>query len=169
MSSKSAPPSNNIVPLHGLRRGEPVWETGGLVEKTKVTLRLMGDDLNPHEITQILGLEPTHAHRRGEPRAGPDFKAPYGSGAWLLTVEVLKPEGPNKATERLVDLLPNDPKLWIELASRYDLSISYGIFFQGWNRGFDLSHGLLLRLALFQARLEFDLYTDQRYPEGIKP
>ena len=107
------------------------------------------------------------AHRRGEPRPGPKFKIPYSSGAWLLAVEAEKPSGPDEATEQLLDLLPNDEQLWKKLSERYDLSISYGIFFKGWNRGFTLSRELQQRLVKFHARLDFDLYADESYPEGF--
>jgi len=155
----------NVVPLHGLRAGEPVLEGGGLVEKTKVSLALFGGDLDPPEITRMIGREPTHAHRRGEARPGPQYKVPYSSGAWLFSVEVERPEGPDEATERLLDLLPSDERLWKDLSARYDLSFSYGVFFRGWSRGFTLSHRLLQRLVTYRARLDFDLYADEGYPE----
>lgn len=157
--------AHDVVPLHGLREGEPVLEEGGLVERTMVTLGLHGDDLDPSEITRMIGREPTSAHRRGEPRPGPKFKNPYRSGAWLLSVEVEKPSEPDEATERLLDLLPSDEKLWKKLSERYDLSISYGIFFKGWNRGFALSRELQQRLVKYHARLDFDLYADESDPK----
>ncbi|MDJ0951106.1 MAG: DUF4279 domain-containing protein [Alphaproteobacteria bacterium] len=153
--------SDKIVPLHRLPPGAPYWEVGGLVDRTEVTLALHGDDLDPPEITRRIGREPTHAHRRGEPSEGPKVKIPYKSGAWLLTVDVEAPEGPEEATEELLDLLPDDQGLWQELSERYDMYFSYGIFFDGVNRGFTLSADLQRRLATYHADLSFDLYSNQ--------
>ncbi len=166
-SSDPTPMPGDVVPLHGLRAGEPVLEAGGLVEKTKVSLALFGDALDPPEITRMIGREPSHAHRRGEPGPGPQYKIPYSSGAWLLSVEVVRPEGPDDATERLLDLLPSDERLWKDLSARYDLSFSYGVFFRGWNRGFTLSPRVLQRLVTYRARLDFDLYANVGDPEGF--
>ena len=149
--------ADKVIPLHCLRPGEPYFETGGLVERTVVTLALYGDDLDPPEITRIIGCEPTHAHRRSEPRAGHEFKNPYKSGAWLLTVKMEKPQGPEEATERLLDLVPGDERVWKDLSERFELRISYGIFFSGMNRGFALSHNVQKRLVKYHAKLDFDL------------
>ena len=151
--------SDKIIPLHRLPPGAPYWEVGGLVEKTKVTFSIYGDDLDPLEITRIIRREPTRAHRRGEPSPGSEGKRHHKSGAWLLTVEVKEPEGPEAATEKLLDLLPSDEGLWQRLSKQYDLRVSYGIFFSGVNKGFGLSADLQRRLAKYHASLEFDLYA----------
>jgi hypothetical protein len=38
------------------------------LSKTAASLRFFGDDLNPEEVTQLLGKEPDKAERRGEVR-----------------------------------------------------------------------------------------------------
>ena len=38
--------TENGIPLHSLRPREPTWETDGLVDRTKVTLALYGDELD---------------------------------------------------------------------------------------------------------------------------
>lgn len=80
------------------RKPEIIGEAGGLVDGSRLTLGIHGDDLDPDEISRMLGCAPTSAHRRGDPRRpGP----PWPSGAWLLSVEAKSPTGP----EELVDLL----------------------------------------------------------------
>jgi Domain of unknown function (DUF4279) len=39
------------------------------LSKTAVSLRFFGDDLNPDEVTQLLGKEPDKAERRGDVRS----------------------------------------------------------------------------------------------------
>jgi hypothetical protein len=61
-----------------------------------VSFRMMGDDLDPLEITSFLGIEPDIAHKKGEPRIGKSKKgkiiqyAPFDSGMWSIESKPLK-------------------------------------------------------------------------------
>ncbi|MCL2716027.1 MAG: DUF4279 domain-containing protein [Alphaproteobacteria bacterium] len=58
---------------------------GSIVE---MSLRLHGDDLNPDEISGILGVLPSSGHRKGDKRTsrvtGFEQYAPWKSGVWIL-------------------------------------------------------------------------------------
>lgn len=61
--------------------------------KAFVTLRFAGDDLDPAEISAILPVTPTRAHKKGEeffagPRAG---KLRGRTGMWFLATDKLVP------------------------------------------------------------------------------
>jgi len=61
--------------------------------KAFVTLRFAGDDLDPREISGVLPVEPTRAHRKGEAfvageRAG---KLRGRTGIWFLATDKLVP------------------------------------------------------------------------------
>ena len=61
--------------------------------KTFVTLRFAGDDLDPGEISAVLPVAPTRAHRKGEeffagPRAG---NLRGRTGMWFLATDELVP------------------------------------------------------------------------------
>ena len=61
--------------------------------KTFVTLRFAGDDLDPDEISAVLLVKPTRAHRKGEeffagPRAG---NLRGRTGMWFLATDNLVP------------------------------------------------------------------------------
>lgn len=61
--------------------------------KAFVTLRFAGDDLDPAEISVVLPVEPTRAHRKGEeffagPRAG---HLRGRTGIWFLATDKLVP------------------------------------------------------------------------------
>jgi predicted RNA binding protein YcfA (HicA-like mRNA interferase family) len=51
-----------------IRKPEIVGEAGDLVDETRFTRGIHGEDLDPDEISRLLGYAPTSAHRRGEPR-----------------------------------------------------------------------------------------------------
>ena len=77
---------------------QPVAVVGGTIDETSVSLCLYGDDLDPDEISRILGVCPTHAHRKGEERRSRSPRAqkppPYKSGAWILKVRGQAPRDP---------------------------------------------------------------------------
>ncbi len=61
--------------------------------KAFVTLRFAGDELDPDEISAVLPVKPTRAHRKGEtffagPRAG---KLRGRTGIWFLATDKLVP------------------------------------------------------------------------------
>jgi len=61
--------------------------------KAFVTLRFAGDDLDPREISAILPVEPTRAHRKGEEFvSGPHAGKLWGrTGIWFLATDNLVP------------------------------------------------------------------------------
>jgi hypothetical protein len=54
-----------------------------------VTFRVAGDTLDPKEVTQILSVPPTHAHRKGETyQPGRRGKSVTGStGVWFVSTD----------------------------------------------------------------------------------
>jgi len=138
---------------------------GGPVDLTTVTLCVYGHDLDPSEVSLLLGCEPTRAHRRGDRRptkspSFPDgFAPPRKQGAWFLTEEVASPKGPEEATRHLLEHLPDD-EAWADLGNRYDVRLSYMITVTEWNRGFDLSKELVARIAGLNVSLLFDIYAE---------
>src|SRR5437764_9608288 len=61
--------------------------------KAFVTLRFAGDELDPTEISAILPVEPTRAHRKGEEfLAGPHAGALRGrTGIWFVATDKFVP------------------------------------------------------------------------------
>src|SRR5437763_14463664 len=59
--------------------------------KAFVTLRFSGDELDPQEISAILPIKPTRAHRKGEEFfAGPSAGNLHGrTGIWFLATDKL--------------------------------------------------------------------------------
>ena len=81
--------------------------------KAFVTLRFAGDDLDPRDISAILPIEPTRAHRKGEDfLAGPHAGTLRGrTGIWFLTTDKLVPSDDLDDHLRFVqDLLYPEPK-----------------------------------------------------------
>lgn len=145
-----------IVPFRPRRDAdEGGVEVGGSIDATTVGLSVYGDDLDPDEITRLLGVAPTKVCRRGE-RWRPQLP-PARTGMWLLT-EPWASEEPDRLTSRLLDRLPGDPDCWAALRSRFRVAIGYGISLEDWNRGFSLSAATVARLAVLGVEVGFDIY-----------
>jgi uncharacterized protein DUF4279 len=146
-----------------IRQPEVLAEVGGVIDETRVTLGIHGPDLEPNEISSLLGCAPTSAHRRGDPRR--NGIAPWPQGAWLLSVEGKAPTEPEELIELLIDRLPSESAIWEQLAAKYTVRITLGLFTGDWNRGFELSPATVSRLAAIGARVGFDIYADQEENE----
>ena len=57
-------------------------EVGGDPDECGVCLAIYGEELDPDEITQLLGCQPTDSHLRGD-KKGPRSPG-FSKGAWFL-------------------------------------------------------------------------------------
>jgi hypothetical protein len=160
---------DNVIPFPSQ------WiDIGGPIESAKASLSIYGEDLDPDEITRVLGLVPTHSHRRGD-RRGPN-SPPAKVGFWGYEVDSAEPneaagERPDPADlvlGRLLDRLPSDPALWARLGQQYQMRIFFCIAFKGYNKGFGLSARNIQRAAVLGVPLDFDLYADDKCPPELE-
>ena len=131
--------------------------TGGPVDELGICLAVYGVDLEPAQVTAILGCGPSSSHRRGEQR-GPR-SPPLKKGAWLLEV---RGKAPTSADELLADLLsriPRDENVWIALRERFDVQLRFAVHMTGWNRGFGVSAAMITAIAKLHAELVLDIYA----------
>jgi hypothetical protein len=145
---------DDITPI---RKPEVIGEAGGLVDESRLTLGVHGEDLDPDDISRLLGCAPTSAHRRGDRRRS---GTPAPTGGWTLSVAAKSPTGPEELVHLLLARLPTDEALWSDLRTRFRVRLSFGIFTEAWNRGFALSPDAVRRVSLLGAGVDFDLYAD---------
>jgi len=151
---------DDVTPI---RKPEVIGEAGGLVDESRLTLGVHGDDLDPDEVSRLMGCAPTSAHRRGEPRLS---GSPWPRGAWLLSVEGKSPTGPEELVHLLLARLPADEAFWSEVRARFRLKLSFGIFSERWNRGFELSAEALRRINVLGAGVGVDIYANLEEGDG---
>jgi hypothetical protein len=143
---------DDIIPI---RKPEIVGEAGGLVDESRLTLGIHGEELDPDEISRLLQCAPTRAHRRGDARrSGP----PWPQGAWLLSVEAKSPTGPEELVHLLLARLPSDAAVWTDLRARFKVRLLFGIFSDRWNRGFELTPEAISRIGALACEVGFDIY-----------
>ena len=138
------------------QRRHVLAEVGGMVDETRASLLIYGDDLDPDAVSALLGCAPSRCHRKGDYH--PQSPQQFSTGAWILTVEGKAPSGPSALIEVLLGRFPSDPIFWRSLMERYQVSVRVGIHTGNWNRGFSLAAGTITALARTGIALEFDLY-----------
>jgi hypothetical protein len=146
---------NKVVPI---RREKIIAEVGGVVDESVATLAVYGKDLEPDDVTALLGTKPTISFRRGH-QVGPN-SPPTSHGAWFLEIRGGAPDGPDVQLRKLLMRLPYSEDVWRKLRSRYEVQLRFGIFMCGWNKGFDLDPDLVVRLGKMGVKLDFDIYAN---------
>jgi len=146
--------NRKVTPLQAPR---VLAEVGGPVDESSATLAVYGRDLEPHDVTSLIGVEPTHSFRRGFKRGARSPAMEHG--AWFLEVRGRAPDGPAVQLETLLAKLPASPDMWRQLSARYTIQLRLALHMQGLNKGFSLNKRLTERVAAFGVDLEFDLYA----------
>ncbi len=142
---------------------------GGDVDRVLVTLRVFGDDLDPDDVTRVLGCPPTKAHQKGDrfPLSGGQ-ELVRRTGSWRLEFPGAEQEWIlTDAIDALLDRLPSDPAVWYTLASRFRLDVFCGLFLDALNRGLDLGPDVMSRLAERHLTLRLDIYSFEPDDEAI--
>ena len=123
--------------------------------KYSVSFRIGDDRLDPSEITALLGIIPSSAHRKGDPNTTISKKgkiihfSPYRTGTWILhSHEDEYVEIERHLKSLLVILYPLKLKL-TELSHRgYKMDMFCGAFLHESSQpGFDISADVLLQLG----------------------
>ncbi len=131
------------------------------ISRARATLRVIGSDLNPEEISSLLGGSPTYAHRKGDDlRKNPDARVRIAkAGLWALEAQLATPSDVNRQIVDLLNGLTNDLLVWKRIATLYCLSVYCVWFMEEGNEGEELSVETLHMLSARGIRLDFDIYA----------
>jgi hypothetical protein len=93
----------------------------------RTTLRFIGEQLDPGEISRVLGMTPTQSGRRGDPivatlSRGRTATRPASSGYWVLAVSDGELPDARAELENLLRSTP-DPAVWKGLGVHAELTI----------------------------------------------
>lgn len=126
----------------------------------EVTFRAMGESLEPSDISKCLGIQPTEAHKNGDPRpfSPRSSLAPYDEGLWCLSIN--KSSDLHQSIRNLIAVLTPRMAAIEKLKQQgYRLDILVGVFGAKGNVGFSLASEDQLALAKLHLPLEFDVYA----------
>jgi len=125
---------------------------------SRATLRIIGDDLQPAEVTALLGAPPSMSTTRGQVNdlgRGPPV---WRTGSWRLEAPDAAPANPDGQVAEILDELTPDLAVWRALAARYRVEMFCGWFMGETNEGVTLSADTLRALGERGIRLDIDLY-----------
>ena len=132
----------------------------GHLDHSVATLRLFGDDLQPEDISRLLGAKATEAHRKGDEIVG-KFSSSVRiakTGSWRLSAVRREPEDLESQIFEVLGQLSSDLSIWRMLGERYKLDFFCGIFMSGSNDGLPLSYKVLRALGERCINLDLDIY-----------
>lgn len=139
--------------------------------EVEVSFRIFGEDLDPDAVTNVLGIRPDSAVRKGEER---DLKVgsrvihlrPARQGMWSISSK-LPPDNPlEEHLQGLLALLEPKAEVIRGLAeSGCSVDFFCGLFLRDYNDGVTLPPELLSGIAALGAELGLDIY-DATCPDG---
>lgn len=103
--------------------------------RSVATLRIIGDDLVPEEITSLLGAPPTRAERKGEAIPTRKGQRIAKTGGWRLEATAREPEDLDAQVSEILSRLTSNLEAWRTLRERYRLDLILRLVHEREQRG----------------------------------
>ena len=131
----------------------------GILHKSAALIGFYGDELDPAEITDSLGAEPTI----GVPKGGLWLTAMgvekvARTGSWRLKSDDSEPADLDGQINGLLNTLSNDLPVWQAFAAKYRGRVFCGLFLASFNEGLTLEPATLVRVGERGLVLDLDIY-----------
>ena len=148
----------------------------GTVGESALSLRFFGDDLDPQEVSNLLGAQPTTSYRKGDVRTrtrsddvvvrtlpdGSEWIRKYGM--WKLKAARQEPADLDAQIYEIFGQLTDDLAVWRDLTSRFKADVFVGLFVKIFNDGISISPNALQIVASRGLEVDFDIYCER---EGV--
>ena len=131
----------------------------GNLDSSSASLRIVGDALNPAEISGLLSAEPSVAYLKGDIYHFKTGSAVRKSGMWSLKVTDRHPGDLDGQCVEILDRLTDDEAIWKDLSVRFKIDIFVGLFMDGSNEGVTVSPETMERIGRRGIRLNLCLYA----------
>jgi hypothetical protein len=132
------------------------------LQRASVTLLVQGDDLDPEELTGLLGCQPKVGVRMGETFIGHNGGTVTAStGKWIYSTGYREPPNIDGQIVELLGNLPGGVSIWTDLTTRFECYVALGIYFvdASWTGGIHLQPQTLRMLWERGLGLDFDMYA----------
>lgn len=130
----------------------------GNLSRTKVGIRIYGDDLVPDEVTNLLQCQPTEIRKMGDVRGSKENPRIVTTGSWRFHVDENDVSILEEKVDKLLKQLTDDLLIWKQLTDRFQTDIFCGLFLEDFNEGFSLSPEILKKLSDRNLEIGFDIY-----------
>ena len=128
-------------------------------------LRVVGDDLDPDEITQLLGRTSDLARRKGETILTEGRERVASTGAWIVNTDSSAPGDLDRQINELLAGTTDDLAVWRRLVDRFRVDVFCGLFMKEPNEGIAISPQTLQKMAERGIELDLDIYAPSRAVE----
>jgi len=124
-------------------------------------LRVYGDNLQPAEISALLGAKPSDSHVKGQEVVGSKTGKLYvrKTGYWGLHAPHCEPEDLDGQIKQIFDQLTDDLTVWQRLNQQYEIDLFCGLFMKEAGEGFELSTESLAILGARGIKLSICVYA----------
>jgi hypothetical protein len=132
--------------------------------RSVATLRVSGEDLDPDEITALLGCAPTTSERKGDVLTSKTTgrSRTLKFGVWRLDAADREPEDLDGQIAELLGKLTSSMDAWHSIAERYAVDLFCGFFMRETNEGLEISPASLAALGQREIVLGLDIYAPTR-------
>lgn len=137
----------------------------GQLKRSVATLRIIGDDLDPAEISRWLGVSPTFSQKKGELIVGRRTKRVATIGIWSLRATELEPADVDAQIKEILDRLPADLSVWQYITGEYRIDLFCGWFLGNYNEGISISPESMIALGSRGILLDMDIYSSPEEDE----
>jgi Domain of unknown function (DUF4279) len=127
------------------------------IDNISLAFRIFGDDLEPQEVTSMLGIQPTTSYLKGGIRKGKRRDYAWKTGGWLLERD-FKGVDVDSAIKTILSELPNDLSCWRRIDERFTMDLYFGLWMSTTNDGFHLDPDTIALLADRRLTVDFDIY-----------
>lgn len=142
----------------------------GALHRTAASLRFFGDDLDPDEITGLLGGQPTVGARKGGVwLTSRGVEKPSYQGQWRISVERRSPGDLDAQIAEIFGRLTSDVAVWKNLSQRFQADVFCGLFLEESNEGMSLSPDTLIAVGSRGLTLDLDIYGPEDEDETARP
>lgn len=117
--------------------------------KSTASLRIFGKDLQPIDVTCVMGREPDLSFKQGQPIVLPDGRIGREAtfGMWSISADTSSAVNLNDQIEQLLTSVTSELSDRHRLGQKYSIDLFCGIFVPDENRGIALESATLLRLG----------------------
>ena len=129
------------------------------LQRAVASLRVIGDDVVPAEISRLLRTSPTAAYAKGDEWHLPNRVGVRTSGMWRLDAEVTEPENFSQQVSELLSRTTADLDVWQALSGRFRLDLFCGWFMSDSNEGIEISPATMVALGTGGIVLSVDIYS----------
>ncbi|SNZ19373.1 DUF4279 domain-containing protein [Cohaesibacter gelatinilyticus] len=131
----------------------------GEIYKTAASLRIMGDELDPEKITELIGKAPSSVRKKGAPFNTPNGKQLIArTGSWSISAETKSPGDIDSQVTEILEGTTSNMAVWLELSKKFKVEIFGGFFLGDYNEGLTISSKTMLLLGERGIQLDMDIY-----------